>query len=461
VAIDNLPARPADAPAAPPAEAPVPEWLRPGAEIVKDADSTRSVGAAKTSGRVLGTAAGWLAAGTRGAGAAWWRYVRASDLIDSIEPRTPGEWDFIHGVRKKRWITCACTTGGGILGSLGAWIGTVAGMGMTALPGLEAAGTTEGALAAVATALYGRALTRRPAELTPGEQPAAIGPGEAADDGEPFPLAWCKDGDQVRTCIQRALAAEGIGTRSITVLGYRGWGWELALELKGATPGKVMAAADQIEGHLALPDGGFMPEPVSTDKSKVTVRLVETSPFADMPRPTAHAPRSLSVHDIVILGRAMDGGPSPPALTGSVPSSSARWGPGRALGRSARSMRRSPRAGMLWCGISTRSRAVLPSSGISWPAAPAPPRIASRPSKTRWRSSPPAAPSCTPWAWGTAGTPAKTTPTCTSTSTSSSSSAPRARSWRSRCCGRADSTACTSSWLVRKPLRMRSVTPSP
>jgi hypothetical protein len=332
VVIDNLPARPADAPAAPPANPAVPEWLRPGAEIVKDADSTRSVGAAKTSGRVLGTAAGWLAAGTRGAGAAWWRYVRASDLIDSIEPRTPNEWDFIHGVRKKRWITCACTTGGGILGSLGAWIGTVAGMGMTALPGLEAAGTTEGALAAVATALYGRALTRRPAELTPGEQPAAIGPGEAADDGEPFPLAWCKDGDQVRTCIQRALAAEGIGTRSITVLGYRGWGWELALELKGATPGKVMAAADQIEGHLALPDGGFMPEPVSTDKSKVTVRLVETSPFADMPRPTAHAPRSLSVHDIVILGRAMDGGPLATSLDGFCALIIGAMGAGKSLG---------------------------------------------------------------------------------------------------------------------------------
>jgi hypothetical protein len=184
VAIDNLPARPADAPAAPPANPAVPEWLRPGAEIVKDADSTRSVGAAKTSGRVLGTAAGWLAAGTRGAGAAWWRYVRASDLIDSIEPRTPNEWDFIHGVRKKRWITCACTTGGGILGSLGAWIGTVAGMGMTAVPGLEAAGTMEGAAAMLAATITGRIITRRAvAELPAGEQPLAL-EGDVVTSGE-------------------------------------------------------------------------------------------------------------------------------------------------------------------------------------------------------------------------------------------------------------------------------------
>src|SRR5207253_1379170 len=96
--------------------------------------------------------------------------------------------------------------------------------------------------------------------LEAGSGTLAIGPGDAEDDGEPFPLAWCKDGDQVRTCIQRALAAEGIGTRSISVLGYRGWGWEIDIHLKGSTPGKVVGVADQIDAHLDLKQGGTLIE---------------------------------------------------------------------------------------------------------------------------------------------------------------------------------------------------------
>jgi len=343
MAIDHLPNRPAGTVPAAPADLDVPDFMKPAADLAKASvpaapvaeagpAESRTLDAARTTGRGLGTTAGWLATGVRGVTVTGWRYVRATDRVESIEPSTPTEWNHVAAERRRRWTVCACNAGALAVGTLGAWLGMVAGAGWTALPGLEGAISLEGLAATVAVTAYGRVLANRPKELAAGEAPLAIGPGEAEDDGEPFPLAWCKDGEQVRTCIERALAAEGIGTRSITVLGYRGWGWELAMELKGATPGKVMAAADQIEAHLALPDGGFMPEPDTKDKSRLTVRLVQSSPFADMPHPAVHAPRSLSVHDTVVMGRTMDGSPLALSLDGFCALIIGAMGAGKSLG---------------------------------------------------------------------------------------------------------------------------------
>ena len=330
MAIDNLTERAVEAT---PAEPPMPSaspYVADGYAPAKEPARTGS--AAMVVARAAGRSAGHLAVGLRGTPLAGWRYVRAHDRVESIEPSTPGEWEYIHRVRRGRWITAAATAGGGALVSLGAWVGMVAGMGLTAMPGLEAALGGESAAGIVAAALYGRHLGRKAIEAAP--VTPAIGPGGQTeeDDGEPFPLAWCKDGEQVRICVQRALAAEGIGTRSIAVLGYRGWGWEVALELKGSTPGKVMAAADQIEAHLALPDGAFMPEPDSGDKSKVIVRLVARNPFADMPQPVVRPPRSLSVHDSLIMGRAMDGSSLTLTLDGFCALIVGAMGAGKSLG---------------------------------------------------------------------------------------------------------------------------------
>jgi len=336
MAIDQLPATAVEVVADVSASAAPSPYIASGFTPDKPASArtgSAAMVAARATGRGLGTTTRHLATGTAGTGRAGWRYLRATDRVESIEPSSPSDWHHIKEERRKRWITAAATVGGGVAVSVGAWIGMVAGLSFTAIPGLEAAASTEGAAAVVATALYGRALNRRAAaELEAADTPEAIGPGEPGDDGEPFPLAWCKDGESVAVCLKRALAAEGIGTRQITVLGYRGWGWELAIELKGATPGKVMAASDQIEGHLALPDGGFMPEPDSRDKSRVTVRLVASNPFANMSRPAVHAPNALSVHDTVVMGRTMDGSNLALSLDGFCALVIGAMGAGKSLG---------------------------------------------------------------------------------------------------------------------------------
>lgn len=137
--------------------------------------SSAAMVVARATGRTAGTGTRHLATGLGGTVRAGWRYLRATDRIESIEPRSPSDWHHIHEVRRKRWITAGATVGGGgLVAALGGWIGMVAGMGFTAVPGLEAAATGEGAVAAVAAALYGRALQRR-AGLAAAPEHAAIG----------------------------------------------------------------------------------------------------------------------------------------------------------------------------------------------------------------------------------------------------------------------------------------------
>lgn len=338
MAIDNLPDTRVEAlTTAPPVPAQTP-YIDPSYTPVKPAPARTGSAAmvvARVAGRGLGGGARWVITGVRKSGRKWVAAyhddyprmiavakaeLRAAELTgDVAAPKAAIEsWRAEH--REKR-LQHLRKTG----------IGTLVATGTLATGGLVVGGWVDLLLAGVgmgATAWHGH---RPQVELQPAPGVLALDQGEV-DDGDPFPLAWCKDGDQVRTCLDRALRAEGIGTRSITVLGYRGWGWELALELKGATPGKVMAAADQIEAHLALPDGGFMPEPDTKDKSKITVRLVESSPFAGMPQPTVRPPRSLSVHDTVFLGRTMDGSDLKLTLDGFCALIIGAMGAGKSLG---------------------------------------------------------------------------------------------------------------------------------
>jgi S-DNA-T family DNA segregation ATPase FtsK/SpoIIIE len=108
-------------------------------------------------------------------------------------------------------------------------------------------------------------------------------------------------------CVGRAFAAEGLATRRIDFTVQHAWGRQLDIDLKNCTPAKVNEALAALDTHFDLPQGGTMVEPDQQRSSHITLRLVESNPFADMARPQVHAPRSLSVHDVTAMGRAMDG----------------------------------------------------------------------------------------------------------------------------------------------------------
>ncbi|MFL3869223.1 hypothetical protein LT966_21730 [Streptomyces griseobrunneus] len=292
---------------------------------------------ASVTGRAVGltaygtlVAGGWFWAGLKAGTYLGYRYVRAKDLQEVLGGMNRGaDWNKVQQVRRSRWRFLGYAAGVTAALNLAGWIALVAGAGMTALdyswmipPALTAA------IGATATALYGRYRLNAPGI----EDGQVVAEQDAIGSDEPFPLSYCVGGEQVIDCLSRALAAHGIGTRAITIVGARNWGWELDVTLQGSTPGKVMAVADDLESALGLPDGGFMMEPDTTDKSRITARLVQSNPFADMPAPAVHAPRSLSVHDVVVMGRTMDGSPFELTLDGFCALIVGAMGAGKTLG---------------------------------------------------------------------------------------------------------------------------------
>lgn len=311
------------------------EYYKPRPPVLSQAGSAAMVAASYT-GRAVGLSARgglvglrWFGAGLGAVCHLGWRYVRAHDHQEALGGVTSGPaWNRVQQTKHNRWKFLGWAAGGLTALNLAGWWALVRYAGMTALDySWAVCPSVETAAAAAVLTLYGR--YRLQQRLAPQE---IIHPDDTDDGEEPYPIAWCKDGSEAADCLGRALIAEGADYRTITTLARHAWGWEIKVVLKGSTPGKVQAAADQLESHLGLPDGGFMIEPDPRDKSHITVRLVQSNPFADMPRPAVHTPRSLSVHDTIAMGRAMDGGMFELTLDGFCALIVGAMGAGKTLG---------------------------------------------------------------------------------------------------------------------------------
>ncbi|MDI9885926.1 hypothetical protein QMZ92_16450 [Streptomyces sp. HNM0645] len=276
------------------------------------------------------TGVGWFGVGLKSSCTLGYRYVRAHDLQEVLGGMSKGaDWNKVHETRKSRWRFLGWTTAAVAGLNLTGWWALVKYAGMTALDWSWAIPPSLTATAAVAAVtLYGRYRA-----TSPGIAPEQIVADADNPEGEePYPIAWVTSGGQAADCLARALFAEGADYRDVNTLARHPWGWEIEVVLKGSTPGKVQAAADQMESHMGLPAGGFMVEPDPRDQSRIVVRLVQTNPFADMARPAVHAPRSLSVHDTIVIGRAMDGSLMELTLDGFCALIIGAMGAGKTLG---------------------------------------------------------------------------------------------------------------------------------
>jgi S-DNA-T family DNA segregation ATPase FtsK/SpoIIIE len=286
------------------------EYYTPRPPVLYRGASAAMVVASRT-GRVVGLSARracgltyYFGHGAKAAGHLGYRYVRAHDLQEVIGGMSRGaDWNKVEITRKKRWRTLGWLAAGTVATDLASWWALVKYAGLTAVDySWAVAPGTEALAAGALLTLYGR--YRLENKLAPQELIAAAD----ADDGEePFPLAWCTGGQQVEECLGRALTYEGIGTRRVDILGHRGWGWEVDIDLKGSTPDDVNKAADKLEAHMHLRSGGLLVETDASNRAHITLRLVTGDPFADMPKPTVHAPNSLSISDPHNFGRCMDG----------------------------------------------------------------------------------------------------------------------------------------------------------
>lgn len=281
------------------------------------------------SARGSGTMLRWFAAGASAVAYLGWRYVRTHDFQEAVGGiQKKSDWNQNKAERRSRWKILGWAAGITAGLNLAGWWALVKYGELAAADSWWMTPTAMALSVFTAVSLYGRKRLN-----TPGLAPEQIiADQNNPESDEPYPLAWVNDGDRAADCLGRSLYAEGADYRDVKTLARHDWGWELEVVLKGSTPGKVMAAADQLESHLGLPDGGFMMEPDPRDKSRIIVRLVQASPFTDMPRPAVHAPRSLSVHDTVVMGRAMDGTPFEITLDGFCALVIGAMGAGKTLG---------------------------------------------------------------------------------------------------------------------------------
>ncbi|CAL9664817.1 hypothetical protein SUDANB1_07157 [Streptomyces sp. enrichment culture] len=261
--------------------------------------------AAAATGRACGLTARWFWTGARSVSVLGWRYVRAHDLQEVIGGmQKKGDWNAVDVVRRKRWRFLGWASGITAGLNLAGWWSLVKFGGMTALdwswmipPSLTAA------VAATAVTLYGRYRVNRP-DIAPMQ---FIAEQDDPNSDEPFPLAMATSPGMVEDCVSRALAWEGIGTRAIRALGFRGKFWEIDVVLKGSTPGKVNAVCEQLDAHFNIKQGGTLIDPDPAESAHIVLRLVTGNPFDDMPKPTVHAPNSLDIADAHNFGRCMDG----------------------------------------------------------------------------------------------------------------------------------------------------------
>jgi S-DNA-T family DNA segregation ATPase FtsK/SpoIIIE len=260
---------------------------------------------ASNTGRACGLTARWFFTGAGAVGHLGWRYVRAHDLQEVLGGMSRGaDWNKVDIVRKKRWKFLGWAAG--VTGALNAagWWALVKFGELTALDWSWAVPpSATGVAAATAVTLYGRYRVNNPG-LAP-EQ--FIAEQDDPNSDEPFPLALCQSPDQVEECVSRAFAYEGIGTRAVRALGFRGKFWEIDVILRGSTPGKVNAVAEQLDAHFNIKQGGTLIDPDPQESAHLVLRLVTGNPFEDMPKPTVHAPNSLDISDSHNFGRCMDG----------------------------------------------------------------------------------------------------------------------------------------------------------
>lgn len=266
---------------------------------------------ASVTGRAIGLTArgGWTAGryfghGVRAVSYLGWRYVRTHDYQEAVGGISSGT-DFRRNKeeRRSRWKILGWAAGITVGLNFAGWWALVKYAGLTAADSWWMTPATMTLATFAAISWYGRYRINRPG-LAP-EQ--IIADQDNPESDEPFPLAVCTSASMVEDCVSRALAWEGIGTRAVRALGHRGWGWEIDVVLKGAAPEQVNAVMSKMDSHFGIGKGGTLSEPDPEDNSHLTLRLVQSDPFAGMPRPSVHAPNSLSVKDAVVYGRCMDG----------------------------------------------------------------------------------------------------------------------------------------------------------
>jgi S-DNA-T family DNA segregation ATPase FtsK/SpoIIIE len=264
---------------------------------------------AKTTGRAVGlsvrgtgTTLRWFFTGAVAVGYLGRRYIRTHDFQESVGGiQKKSDWNQNKAERRSRWKVLGWAAGVTVGLNLTGWWALVKYGELTAVDSWWMTPATFALAAFAAVSWYGRYRLNNTG-LAP-EQ--IIAEQDDPNSDEPFPLAMCRTADRVEECVSRALAWEGISTRSVRALGHREWGWEIDV----VTPDDVNAKTDKLDRLFGIKRGGTLTDPDPQDASHLVLRLVTANPFENMPTPVLHAPNSLDITHAHNFGRCMDASP--------------------------------------------------------------------------------------------------------------------------------------------------------
>lgn len=319
VAVTDVPPMPAQSPYTDPDYTPV--------KVQPARTGSAAMVVARTTGRGLGAGARWVVGGVARSGRQWvelyhddYPQIVALAVAERKAVKDTAEADAAKATvkqwrreHKKHRLEHLSRTS----------LGTLATGGTLAMGGLIVGGWLDLILAGVglgATAWHGHR-GMGPAAIEAGPEHEAITGGPSAidgsdDDGAPFPLAQCETHDQVRSCIRRALKAEGVPVAEVYDVTPREWGWQCVVRVSEGTPEAIIKVAGALETRFDLPTNGVRPQPMVERRACAILRLVSGDPFATAPGLPYRAPKSLSITDRFRVGTSVGGDPLEVSLAG-------------------------------------------------------------------------------------------------------------------------------------------------
>ncbi|GGQ11333.1 hypothetical protein [Streptosporangium pseudovulgare] len=129
------------------------------------------------------------------------------------------------------------------------------------------------------------------------------------EDGEllaAVPIADCSTPNAAMEAVRRALAIERVNVRPLSATATP-WGWEVVVQMRKGQPGDITRVAADLETLLDVREAGVLVTPHRDRRARVTLRVVESDPWADMPEVPDYAGQGWTVRDPIWLGQRLDG----------------------------------------------------------------------------------------------------------------------------------------------------------
>jgi S-DNA-T family DNA segregation ATPase FtsK/SpoIIIE len=121
-----------------------------------------------------------------------------------------------------------------------------------------------------------------------------------------MPISDCSTPAAAMEAVRRALAIERINVRPLTATPTP-WGWEIVVQMRQGKPGDITRVGADLETLLDVREAGVLITPDRERRARVTLRVVESDPWADMPSVPDYSGAGRSVRDAVWLGQRLDG----------------------------------------------------------------------------------------------------------------------------------------------------------